>query len=467
MSLLYRGMRAMLRGAVNLFYRRIEVTGTEHLGGDSPTILACNHPNSIVDPLLLGTLTERPIAYCARDGLFKIPIFGTVLRSVGAIPIRRRSDHGGATADNAAAFAACREVLARGGVMAIFPEGKTHGHLRIEPLKTGTARIALEAELAGKEGAGLGVKIIPVGITYLVRHAFRSDIHVAFGPPIDVAAAIADAPKNADGARDEGEAVRALTARLGEALRDLAVHVEKTEDERLIAQVTSIVVGIRSEEGLDQGGQSPAERTALVRRVVDAYRWLSEVEPERTRDLRERLDRFMEEREALGLGGERPALQHRGERRLGLEGAARWAYLIGGAPVAAFGLATSLVPYVILRAAMRPLGLSTDRQALFKLLGGTLVFGAAYAAQVAFIATSFGVLPATLFGASLIPAALFARRYVIETRLHRLQLRSLGAWRANGRLGLLREERKALAAELAELRVRYLAAVDAKQGATA
>ena len=56
---------------------------------------------------------------------------------------------------------------------------------------------------------------------------------------------------------------------------------------------------------------------------------------------------------------------------------------------------------------------------------------------------------------------------MIETRLHRLQLRSLGAWRANGRLGLLRAERKALASELAELRVRYLAAVDEKQRAPA
>ena len=102
------------------------------------------------------------------------------------------------------------------------------------------ARIAFAAETHGRphhEGApvqGLGVRIVPVAITYLVRHAFRSDIHVAFGPAIAVAEVI-----GAAATRDEGAAVRELTARIGDALRELAVHVERTEDERLIAQAMS------------------------------------------------------------------------------------------------------------------------------------------------------------------------------------------------------------------------------------
>lgn len=447
-SPLYQALRATLRAAVKVFYGDIEVTGGEHMPATGPTIIACNHPNSIVDPLLLGTVTQRQIAYCARDGLFRVPLFGRVLRSVGAIPIRRRSDHGAST-DNTDAFAACGAVLAEGGVLAIFPEGKTHGHLRIEPLKTGTARIAVAAETGAPARQRLGVRIVPVGITYLVRHAFRSDIHVAFGPPIEVAEAVA-------AAGDEAQAVRALTTRIGDALRELAVHVEKTEDERLIAQVTAIVVGIRADGGLDAGGQSPAERTALVRRVVDAYRWLAEVDPGRTQELRARLERYMEEREALGLGGEKPALQHRGERRLSLRGAPRIAVLVVAAPLAAFGLLTSVVPHALLRLLMQPLRLSTDRVALFKLLAGAVIFAAAYAVEVALVARLFGVVSAVVFGLSLVPAALFARRYLIETRLHRLQIRSLGAWRRTGRLEALRAERRALAEALAELRVRYL-----------
>ncbi|MFO0618979.1 MAG: 1-acyl-sn-glycerol-3-phosphate acyltransferase [Polyangiaceae bacterium] len=448
-TLLYRALRGTMRAALRLFYRTIEPTGLEHLDGRPgepaiPTILACNHPNSIVDPLLLGLFEERQIAFCARDGLFKIPVFGSVLSSVGAIPIKRRSEHASG-ADNSDAFVAARRVLEGGGVLAIFPEGKTHGNLRIEPLKTGAARIALGVDL-GKAGR---LRIVPVGVTYLVRHAFRSDVHVAFGEPIEV-----DASTFSGEPRDRPENVVALTAKLGEALRSLAVHIEKTEDERLIAQVTSIIVGIRTDEGLDGAGQNPAERTALVRRVVDAYHWLATSDPERTATLRDRIDRFMSEREELGLGGERPALQHRGERAP-LRGAARAAFLALGAPFAAFGLATSLPPYVLLRAAMGVVPVTMDRVALFKLLGGAAVFSAAYAAEVAATAHLFGALPAALLGASLVPAAFFARRYVIETRLHRVQLRSVTAFRGS-RLAALQAERKALAAELATLRKQYL-----------
>ncbi len=450
-GLLYRTLRTTIRASLRFFYGTIEATGLEHLDPRAPTILACNHPNSIVDPLLLGMFVPRQIAFCARDGLFRIPVFGKVLRSVGAIPIARRSEHASGP-DNTAAFAAAREVLDGGGVMAIFPEGKTHGHLRVEPIKTGAARIALSTSLAATPE---GLRVVPVGVTYLVRHAFRSDVHVAFGPPITVSRAslVASPPDHPDN-------VRALTDKIGEALRGLAVHIDKTEDERLIAQVTSIVVGLRADDGLDEGGQSPAERTALVRRVVDAYAWLSRVDPDRTEALRERIEAFIESREALGFGGERPALQHRGEKRR-LRGAPRAAFMVLGAPLAAFGLATSAIPYALLRVAMALVKISTDRIALFKLGAGAVLFGAAYAAQVALVASAFGPLAAGGFGAALVPAGLFARRYLIEARVHRLHMRSISAFSRADAIDALRSERRALAEELGELRKRYLAEVGA------
>jgi glycerol-3-phosphate O-acyltransferase / dihydroxyacetone phosphate acyltransferase len=447
-GVLYRCLRAAVRAALGVFYGTIEATGLDSLDANVPTVLACNHPNSIVDPLLLGLFEKRQIAFCARDGLFKIPVFGSVLRSAGAIPIRRRAEHAGAM-DNADAFSAARAVLERGGVMAIFPEGKTHGSLRIEPLKTGAARIALGTNLAAST---TGLRIVPVGVTYLVRHAFRSDVHVAFGKPIIVTKGLLPHAQI-----DHPDNVRALTEKIGDAIRALAVHIEKSEDERLIAQVTSIIVGIRAEEGLDEGGQSPAERTALVRRVVDAYRWIDVGEPARAAELRQRIDRFIEEREDLGLGGERPALQHRGEEQRRLNGAARVAFLIGGAPLAAFGLVTSLPPYVALRVLMRLLPVSTDRIALFKLVGGAILFAGAYAAEVAMGVHYLGAILATFLGSALVPAALFARRYSIEARLHRLHLGTFNAWRRHStRLEALRAERRALAEELSVLRRIYL-----------
>ncbi|MBK8258418.1 MAG: 1-acyl-sn-glycerol-3-phosphate acyltransferase [Polyangiaceae bacterium] len=455
-TLFYRALRGLIRAALNVFYRTIEVTGLEHIDRSCPTILACNHHNSIIDPLLLGTFEERQVSFCARDGLFKIPLFGSLLRSVGAIPLRRRSDYGGGSVDNAGAFSACRTVLLGGGVLAIFPEGKTHSKLRIEPLKTGTARIALDAELAcraARDGdTNVNLKIVPVGITYLVRHAFLSDVHVAVGPPIELknlAAELTDVP--------EDQAVRVLTSKLENALVALSVHVEEEEDERFIAQCISIVAGIRFDEGLDQHGQSPAERVALAKRVLDAHRWMKKEEPYRTAQLRGRIERYMNLRARLGLGGERPALQHRGERRAPVS-ASKWvAFFILGAPLALYGLLVSLPPYILLRLALALFRPTTDRAALFKLLLGLVFFGGGWSAMVTWVAFTFGGLWALLFGITILPSAFFAHRYVTETRLHRIQLRSIDTLIRPAQMTFLRIEREAIAKELAEIRTRYLA----------
>lgn len=446
-SAFYRGLRGLVRGALHAFYRTIEVTGLENLDPAAPTILVPNHGNSIIDPLLIGIFEERQASFVARDGLFKIPGFGRLLRAVGAIPLQRKSDYAGGNVDNAGAFVACREVLIGGGVIVIFPEGKTHERLRIEPIKTGAARIALDAESAKP---GLGLRVVPVGITYLVRHAFLSDVHVAFGEPMRAADFLREG-------KVEPEGVKALTARVEQALRDLSVHIEEAEDERLIAQVTAIVAGIRADEGLDEGGQSPAERTALVRRVIDAYRWVMETDPYGTAMLRERIERYMADRQRLGLGGERPTLQHRSEQRRALGPWERAAFLGLGAPIAAFGLAVSMVPYVLLRTALWVVRPSNDRVALFKLLGGSALFGASFAAETAVVARAFGAWPAAAFGLCLLPAAVFAQRYVTELRLHRVHLKSLDSLLEKQRLARLRAERKALAEELAALRKSYLA----------
>lgn len=433
---LYRALRTVARAAVRAFYSTVEATGLEHLDERRATLYAPTHPNSIIDPLLVGLFEDRPIRFVARDGLFKVPVFGSVLRAAGAIPVARRSDHGG-DVDNSAAFEACRDALADGGVIVLFPEGKTHGRLRVEPLKTGLARIALEAKKAGVD-----VRIVPIGLNYLVRHAFRSDVHVAFGEPIAA----------------EGD-VRELTAEVGRRLRALSVHIEREDDERLIAQVTALVAEVREREGAGRA-TTPAERVALARRVVDAYRWLEARDPERTHALRDRLNALLEERAALGLGGERPALQHRGET----VSAKRWTddplVFALAAPFALYGAVNHLPAYLGIRLllAVSPPGFA--RGALFRLGVGTSVLALCYAGQTATVSASLGPIVGTLYGLSLAPTGLFARRYLAELRVHRLGPRRLyRLFRYRDRVARLAAERDALAEELAELRHEYLAEV--------
>lgn len=438
----YRLARMLARATVRTFYSTIEATGMEHLDPSRATLYAPTHPNSIIDPLLVGLFEDRPIRFVARDGLFDVPGFGALLRAVGAIPVARRSDRGGGPVDNTEAFEACQQALREGGVILLFPEGKTHGRLRVEPLKTGLARIALDAA-----AAGVDVQIVPVGLNYLVRHAFRSDVHVAFGEPI--------------AARGE---VRELTAEVERQLRELTLHVEREDDERLVAQVTSIVADLREREGAGRAS-SPAERVALARRVVEAYRWLEARDPERTGQLRDRIIALLEERAALDLGGERPALQHRGDTVM----SKRWTddrlLFALGAPVALYGVANHLPAYLAIRLALALSPPGFARGALFRLGIGASIFAIAYAGQTAWVSATLGPAVGTLYALSLAPSGLFARRYLSELRLHRLGPRRL--WRYlkhRDRVARVKAERDALAEELAELRREFLAEADALQG---
>lgn len=435
----YRLMRLIARGLVRIFYSTVEATGLEHLSPDRPTLYAPTHPNSIIDPLLVALVEERPIRFVARDGLFRVPVLGWLLRAAGAIPVARRSDHDGKV-DNTKAFEECHQALNRGDVIVLFPEGKTHNRMRVEPLKTGLARIALDAK-----AAGLAVQIVPIGLNYLVRHAFRSDVHVAFGKPIDA----------------EG-GVRELTARIGDELRDLSVHIEHEDDERLIAQVTSIVVALREREGED-GASSPAERVALARRVVDAYRWLEASDPARTYELREQLDWIIEERAELGLGGERPALQHRVETVMSKRWTNSRVLFALAAPLALYGVVNSAAAYLLLRLALALSPPTFARGALVRIGVGLTVFALAFAAQIVAMVSILGAAVGVLYGLSLVPSGLFARRYLSQLRVHRLGAgRLLRMIRYRGRMARLKAERQALMEDLATLRHEYLAELEAR-----
>ena len=110
----YRILAWFLRVVTPVFFRQIEVAGVENIPASGPVIFAGNHPNSLIDPILIITTCGRKVHFAAKDTLFKGRLMRAVLGALGAVPIKRRDDHGGG-ADNDAAFAAMFGVLQQGG----------------------------------------------------------------------------------------------------------------------------------------------------------------------------------------------------------------------------------------------------------------------------------------------------------------------------------------------------------------
>ena len=163
-------MTRFARLLIHVFFRRVELEGGENLPATGPVVLVANHINGLVDGLLLMATLSRYPRFLGKSTLFKIPPLWPLLKLAGVIPVFRTID--GVPGDhNVSAFATCHDLLRRGGVVAVFPEGISHDEPTLQPLKTGAARIALEA---GFDGEIDGVQSIAVGLVYDAKARFRS-----------------------------------------------------------------------------------------------------------------------------------------------------------------------------------------------------------------------------------------------------------------------------------------------------
>jgi glycerol-3-phosphate O-acyltransferase/dihydroxyacetone phosphate acyltransferase len=279
-----RVLRLLFRRALRLFFRRIELSGVENVPADGPVVFVVNHPNSLVDPLLLLCFAPRRVSFLAKAPLFDMFLVGSVVRAFGSIPVHRRQDAGSDLAKNRQTFDAARRLLAGGGTLALFPEGASHDAPRLLPMKTGAARIALGAA-ARMESA---LSIVPAGLFYTRKQTFRSAALVLFGPPLAVEPTVLDA----DGEPSPGDA-RALTEKIGEALGSLVLQAETTEALDLVRRAQRIFE--------DSPEPALAEALTLSRRFVEGHRALAAKDPARLERIRGEILRFEADRREAGL----------------------------------------------------------------------------------------------------------------------------------------------------------------------
>lgn len=124
----YRAVRTVASGALNALLAR-EVRGLGHLPAHGGVIVASNH-GSFWDPPVLGIVLPRPLRYMTRASFFSVPLFGALIRSLGAFPVRK------GTAD-LSGLRAAEAALARGEVLLVFPEGGRMKDGRLHPALPG------------------------------------------------------------------------------------------------------------------------------------------------------------------------------------------------------------------------------------------------------------------------------------------------------------------------------------------
>jgi glycerol-3-phosphate O-acyltransferase / dihydroxyacetone phosphate acyltransferase len=189
--MLYEALRATAAIALRWYYADVFVVGAERIPRRGPLIVIANHPNALIDPLLVGTSMRRRVLLTAKATLFEGRARAALLGAVGVVPLRRARDEpigsgteSGAPAHerNADSFRLVTAALRRGEVVLVFPEGISHDDPAIAPLKSGAARMALQA----RAEAAAGLCILPIGLIFEQKERPGSRVLVRIGDPLDV-----------------------------------------------------------------------------------------------------------------------------------------------------------------------------------------------------------------------------------------------------------------------------------------
>jgi glycerol-3-phosphate O-acyltransferase / dihydroxyacetone phosphate acyltransferase len=286
---------ALLRFALRIYFRRVEVVGLEHVPLDTPVIFVLNHPNALVDPAFLLCLAPRDVSFLAKAPLFTMPVLGFFVRALDCLPVYRRQDEGSDPSKNKETFTAARRLLAKGGTIAICPEGVSHDEPKLKPIKTGTARIAIAAASAGEVN---DLKIVPAGLYYTSKTKFRSSALLYFGKAIEVAGDTGDSIDE-----PSREAVRDLSNRIEAALRDVMLDAEHEEALHTVSRAERIFSSHQPETD-DDDEDSLRDELHLQKRFLKDYAVLQQRAPERLRKLEVRLRRFEQELDQAGVDPE-------------------------------------------------------------------------------------------------------------------------------------------------------------------
>jgi glycerol-3-phosphate O-acyltransferase / dihydroxyacetone phosphate acyltransferase len=301
----YRLALVVLRGVVRLFFRRVEVTGLENLPSSGGGIFVAWHPNALVDGVLILTASPRRIVAGARHGLFRWPLLGSLMRSLGVVPVYRRRDFPPSSYEatlreaNEKSLDVMAKAVSEGAFALLFPEGQSHDEPQPTELKTGAARLYYRARELTPDGSA-PPSILPVGLHYDGKHLYGSSALVAFHPPLELDCSEPPPP----GATQEERRLRyrRLTEELDRALREVVHATESWDLHHAMHRARKLMRAEWAQrKGAELSRPDMKERVRAFARLWEGYNERARTHPEEVQALVERIKSYDSDLRALGV----------------------------------------------------------------------------------------------------------------------------------------------------------------------
>lgn len=218
-TLIYYFFKLFVKIGLFFYSKKITVVGSEHIPKKEAVIFTANHPNGLIDPLLIATHIKRRTNFLVRAAVFNNHIMAKFFNLLGMMPIYRIRDGVQQLSKNEEIFNKCQLLLKNNKTLLIFPEGTHKKDRAIRPLSKGFTRIIFKTL---DNFPDTKINIVPVGITYQNVSNYPSKTAIHFGSTI--------LANDYYDVQNINQSVKDIKELVSNQLKNLSVHIEQNED---------------------------------------------------------------------------------------------------------------------------------------------------------------------------------------------------------------------------------------------
>ncbi len=213
-TILYYTFKFFIKTGLFFYTKNIKINGSQNIPKDGAVLFTANHPNGLIDPILIATHIKRKTHFLVRAAVFKKTIVAYFFDLLGMMPVYRIRDGIKQLSKNEAIFNKCEQLLSKNKTLLIFPEGSHNRKRSIRPLSKGFTRIIFQTL---DKHPKTKLYVVPVGITYQNSSKYPSKIALSFGTPIETNSYMKE--------ENRFEVTKSIKKEVLEQLKQLTVHI--------------------------------------------------------------------------------------------------------------------------------------------------------------------------------------------------------------------------------------------------